>query len=206
MAVIQSQQRPIARSGNGFAYLMTGIALACICVSGVLGSIFVPQMVTGVEQQHTPVAAFTGWIFDLIAIGMVVATALQGIRAGVTDRAPWTMMGLGVGAIWLGVMLVAIFAPAWVIGTDPEQLPIWALMAAIAGVIVTGILCNFVRTASFQPAVQQPGSGTAAPTAPPGSATDDVTPKLLQLAQLRDSGAITEADYQTKKNELLSRI
>jgi hypothetical protein len=30
--------------------------------------------------------------------------------------------------------------------------------------------------------------------------------KLRRLAQLPDSGAITEAEFQTKKNDLLSRI
>ncbi len=206
MAFIQSQQRRIARAGAGFAYLMTGVALACIGVSGVLGSIFTPQMVTGVQHQQIPIAGFTGWIFDLVAIGMVVAVALQGIRAQVTDRAPWITLGLGVGAIWLGVMFVAIFAPPWVIGTDPEQLPIWGLFAAIGGVVLTGILCNFVRTASFQPAQSQPVSGTAAPTVLPDSGADDATVKLRRLAELRDSGAITEAEYETKKGDLLSRI
>jgi hypothetical protein len=42
------------------AYLMTGIALACICVSGVLGSIFTADLVTGAQHQHVPIAAFTG--------------------------------------------------------------------------------------------------------------------------------------------------
>lgn len=198
--------RQVARPGLGFAYLMTGTALAGIVVSGLVGSIFVPNMVTGVEHQHTPIAAFIGWIWNLIAIGLVVPAALQGIHAKVTDRAPWIMLGLGVGGIWLAVMFVAIFAPVWVIGTDPEQLPIWALFAAIAGDVLTGILCNFVKTASFQPAEQMAASAATAPTVVPGSAPNDATATLGRLAELRDSGAITEAEFQAKKSDLLARI
>jgi len=185
---------------------MTGIALACICVSGVLGSIFTPKLVTGMQHQQTPVGGFTGWIFDVIAIAMVVSAAMHGIRAKVTDRAPWTMLGLGVGAIWLAVMFVAIFAPVFVTGTDPTKLPIWALLAAIAGVVFTWILCNFVKTASFDAAEPTPISATSGPTAGAESAAEDPTGTLRRLAQLRDSGVITEAEFQTKKEDLLSRI
>ena len=206
MGLPEAPPGEVARSGTGYAYLMTGIALACICVSGVLGSMFVPKLVTGVQHQQTPVAAFTGWIWNVIAIGMVVSAAIKGIRAKVTDRAPWTVLGLGVGALWLATMVVAIYAPVWVIGTDPEKLPIWALAAAIAAVIVTWILCNFVKAASFEPAEQVPGSATTTATVDPASEADDATVTLRRLGQLRESGLITDAEFQAKKDGLLSRI
>ena len=195
-----------ARPSPGYAYLMTGIAIACICVSGVLGGIFVPKLVTGIQHQQTPIAAFTGWIWNLIAIAMVVSAAIKGIRANVTDRAPWTVLGLGVGALWIATMFVAIFAPVWVTGTDPEKLPIWALVAAIAAVVVTWILCSFVKTASFEAAAPVPGSATTPATVDLPSEADDATGKLRRLAQLRDSGVITDAEFQAKKDDLLSRI
>jgi hypothetical protein len=43
-----------------------------------------------------------------------------------------------------------------------------------------------------------------APTARPGG--DDVTATLAKLADLRDKGAITPAEYEAKKADLLSRI
>ena len=206
MALTQTQSRGTARSDLGYAYLMTAIALGCIVVSGILGSIFTPDMVTGTQHQHLPIAAFVGWIFDLVAIGMVVPVAIQGIRAEVTDQAPWTMLGFGVGAIWLAVMVVSIFTPVWVTGTDPTEMPIWGLFSAIAGVVLTGIVCNFVKTTSFQPVESKAGSATTTPMVGPESAADDPTVKLRRLAQLRESGAITDAEFQAKKNELLSRI
>jgi len=206
MAVMETQPRRIARPDLSFAYLMTGIALGCIWLTYVLGAIFGPDMVTGTQHQHFNSAAAIGWIFNAIATGLVVAAALQGIRARVTDKAPWTMLGLGVGIIWLAVMFVAIFAPVWVTGTDPDKIPFWAGMSAIAGVILTWILCRFVKTASFEPVESTAVPVTTTPTAGLESAAEDATVKLRQLAQLRDSGVITEAEFQAKKDDLLHRI
>ena len=48
----------------------------------------------------------------------------------------------------------------------------------------------------------------AAPSAPSGkaSSSDDVTATLAKLADLRDKGAITPAEYEAKKAELLGRL
>jgi hypothetical protein len=46
----------------------------------------------------------------------------------------------------------------------------------------------------------------AAPVGPPPMTADEVTRTLAGLADLRDRGAITEAEYEQKKSELLSRL
>jgi uncharacterized membrane protein YdbT with pleckstrin-like domain len=51
-----------------------------------------------------------------------------------------------------------------------------------------------------------PMSAPAAPAPAPEPTADDVTKTLASLAQLRDSGAITPEEYDTKKTELLGRI
>ncbi len=33
----------------------------------------------------------------MITLALVLPTAMQGIRAKVTDRVPWTMLGIGAG-------------------------------------------------------------------------------------------------------------
>jgi hypothetical protein len=53
-----------------------------------------------------------------------------------------------------------------------------------------------------------PASAVAAPIASPRTAasSDDVTATLAKLADLRDKGAITPAEYEAKKAELLGRL
>jgi hypothetical protein len=50
----------------------------------------------------------------------------------------------------------------------------------------------------------RPGPG--APPAARGMSSDDVTRTLAQLADLRDKGAITPAEYESKKADLLGRL
>jgi len=214
MTVTERQPRQITRPDLSFAYLMTGIAVACIVINGVLGSIFSPDLVstsgtaTGYTHQHVPIAAYSGWIWSVIALAIVLPTAMQGIRAKVTDRVPWTMLGLGAGGIWLAVMFISIFTPVMVTGTAPwlTWVPLAEFIDVIAGVVLTWLLCRTVKAAFFESAESQPGPTASMPTAGPEPAADGAVTKLRQLAQLRDSGVITEAEFQAKKDELLTQI
>jgi len=65
----------------------------------------------------------------------------------------------------------------------------------------------------FAPPMPAPPQQASSPMAPPQSAsgsglgsTDDVFAMIERLAKLRDSGAITDDDYNQKKIDLLSRI
>jgi uncharacterized membrane protein YdbT with pleckstrin-like domain len=51
-----------------------------------------------------------------------------------------------------------------------------------------------------------PAAPVAAPAAAPAPTSADITKTLGDLAQLRDSGAITAEEYEAKKADLLSRI
>jgi len=206
MATREAPPEPAVRPDLGFAYLMIGIALGCVWLSYLLGALFSPGFVTGVQHQHFNSAAGIGWIFNAIATGLVMTAALQGIRARVTDKPPWTMLGLGVGAIWIAVMLVAVFAPVWITGTDPDKIPFWAGIAATGGVVLTWMLCRFVKSASFEPVGSSAAPATTTATAGLESAADDATASLRRLGQLHDSGVITDAEFQAKKDDLLSRI
>jgi Short C-terminal domain len=214
MTVTETQPRQITRPDLGFAYLMTGIAVACIVVSGVLGSIFSPDLVstsgtaTGYTHQHVPLAAYSGWIWAVIALAMVLPTAMQGIRAKVTDRVPWTMLGLGAGGIWLAVMFISIFTPVMVTGSAPwlTWVPLASFISVIAGVVLTWLLCRTVKAAFFEAAEPQPGPAAATLAADVEPTAGDATVKLRRLAQLRDASVITEAEFQAKKDDLLAQI
>jgi hypothetical protein len=61
--------------------------------------------------------------------------------------------------------------------------------------------------ASSGPAVAAPGSAAqSAPAAPRSMSADEVTGTLDRLADLRDRGAISPAEYEAKKAELLGRL
>jgi hypothetical protein len=51
----------------------------------------------------------------------------------------------------------------------------------------------------------QPVAASQSSQAPPSSSAD-VTATLGELARLRDAGAITAAEYEAKKTELLARL
>jgi len=217
MALTETRPEQVAssRSGLGFAYLMSSIALGCIVISWIFGSIFAPHLVTtagsadtGYTHQHIALVAFSTWIWYVIAIAMVLPAAIRGIRAQVTDRAPWTVLGVGGGGIWLTVMFLSIFVPVTVVGTAPwlTWFPFAAMFAPLGGVIVTGLLCKSVKAAFFEPALSRLQSGSAQPTAGPELTGDDPAARLRRLAQLRDSGVITEGDFEMKKDELLSQM
>ncbi len=50
------------------------------------------------------------------------------------------------------------------------------------------------------------GGGLYAAAAPPTSARDDIEQTLRKLADLRDQGLLSQAEFEAKKRELLSRI
>ncbi len=67
---------------------------------------------------------------------------------------------------------------------------------------------NVAFTAPAAPAapVAPPVAAAPEPPAAAASTSEDVAKTLTALAGLRDSGAITADEYETKKNELLDRI
>jgi MFS family permease len=219
MAIVDTQQpRQVARPDLAYAYLMTGMALCCIVVSGIFCSIFTPDLVSTsgatvgnvyvYSHQHVPLAAYMGWVFDVIAIGVVLSAAIEGIRAKMTDRAPWTVLGFGVGGIWLAVMFISIFTPAAVSGTAPWLTwnPLAFFLSVVAGLVLTWLLCRMVKKASFEPASSHMAAETSKSATLPEVSEDDAVAKLRRMAQLRDSGVISEDDFKAKKEELLHRI
>jgi hypothetical protein len=57
-------------------------------------------------------------------------------------------------------------------------------------------MVHFARQRAQSPAIAQG----------PAVVAEDIPAKLKQLAELRDSGILTEAEFQSKKTELLSRL
>ena len=60
-------RRPASADGSWMAWTAGGIAGIWVAVAAI--SLLAPDMVTGSEQQHMPVAAFGTWLWGLIATG-----------------------------------------------------------------------------------------------------------------------------------------
>jgi acetyl esterase/lipase len=88
------------------------------------------------------------------------------------------------------------------IGTAPglTWTPLGVIFAVVSGLILTRLLCHFVKTNVFQPAEPQPRAAAEATSAMAGpqSSVEEATTKLRQLAQLRDSGVIAGAEFRNE--------
>jgi hypothetical protein len=134
---------PVAkgRQFSGARLFYAGIAVATIWISVTLASIFSPDLVSGTQQDHVPLAALVDWLWGAAATGSVLLAFRRTAEQG---RSVWMAISIGVGAIWLAVALVSIFVPQWLTGTDPTRIPMGALIAPIGGSIATKFIANLV--------------------------------------------------------------
>jgi hypothetical protein len=128
-------KRPEADRKRSYRY--GGVALLGIWVSVTLLSIFAPDLVTGSEQDHFSLALVVGVLAGLAATRSVVKALSQ---IGGASRSTWTAYVVAVVVIWAAVALASIFLPVNVTGADPTRFPVAALVAPIAGAILTGLM------------------------------------------------------------------
>jgi len=107
------------------------VAVGSVMVSVLLASIFSPDMISGAEHEHLPLAPLTLWVWGAAAIGYLSFVRRDG---------PDPVFGLSVAILWAAVAATSIFAPELVTGADPTRIPIAALVAPVVGTIVTGFL------------------------------------------------------------------
>jgi hypothetical protein len=126
------------------AALAPGIGVAAIWVATLLFSLFAPDLVSGSQQEHLPIAGLTAWLWAAAATGYV----LMATRARSTDDDPawWLGFELSVAVIWAVVALAGIFTPVLVTGSDPTRIPLAALVAPVAGMVATGFVALHATT------------------------------------------------------------
>ena len=107
------------------------IAVGAVVLTTTAASIYSPDMVTGSNQEHLPLAAFTDWIWGAVAVAYL---------AFVRDERADATFAISVSLLWLAVAITSIAAPAFVTGTDPTTIPLAALISPTVGAIVTGFL------------------------------------------------------------------
>jgi len=107
------------------------VAVGSVLLAVLLASLFSPDMVTGSNHEHLPLAGMMDWFWGLIAIAY-----LAFVRR---ERADGTF-GLSVAVLWLTVAVASIASPAMVTGTDPTTIPIAVMIAPIVGCLGTAFL------------------------------------------------------------------
>ncbi|HEX6937609.1 MAG TPA: hypothetical protein VF227_13900 [Actinomycetes bacterium] len=135
--LVESPSSPLFRLG---VIGVAGIWLAVLVIS-----IFSPDMVTGSEQEHVPIAAILTWIWGLIATRSLV-TALAAQRDRPENVADLRWLVGGILAVWLVAAVVSVFAPVNVTGADPTKMPVGAILAPIAAMVLTTTACQLFAT------------------------------------------------------------
>lgn len=135
--LVESPSSPLFRLGV--------IGVAGIWLAVVVISIFSPDMVTGSEQEHVPIAAILTWIWGLFATRSLV-TALAAQRDRPENVADLRWLVGGILAVWLVAAVVSVFAPVNVTGADPTKMPVGAILAPIAAMVLTTTACQLFAT------------------------------------------------------------
>ena len=114
----------------------TLIGLAAIWVAVLVISLASPDLVSGSQQEHLPLALFVTWIWGLVAsIGYL--WGMSKLRGAASRRPLWIGLVVAVMAIWGVATIVSLVLPVWETGTDPTRLPVWALAAPIGATLLT---------------------------------------------------------------------
>src|SRR5688500_8457172 len=132
MQAPEPERRSAMADGSWMAWTAAGIAGIWVAVA--LISVFAPDMVSGSEQQHLPVAAFGSWLWGLAATGAFV-WAMGKLRGSAARRPIWIGLTAVTLAVWLVATIVSIALPVVETGSDPTRLPVGAMVfTALAGI------------------------------------------------------------------------
>ena len=127
--------------------LWTAIGISGIWVAVLLISLLAPDLVSGSEQQHLPVAAFTTWFWGGIGT-LILLWAMGRLRGSARWQPIWIGLSVATLGIWALATILAITLPVMVTGTDPTRIPFAALFAPVAAAMLTalvGAIANVFR-------------------------------------------------------------
>ncbi len=122
---------------------MAGVAFIWAAVVAI--SVFSPDLVSGSEQEHLPVAALGTWVWGAVATRSVLATSLR-----LPSQDAGAQLATIVGTVWAAATAVSIFGPRLVTGSDPTSLPIAAMVAPIAAALITAAACEVLAAVTAQ--------------------------------------------------------
>jgi hypothetical protein len=127
--------------------LWTAIGISGIWVAVLLISLFSPDLVSGSEQEHLPVAAITAWFWGGVGT-VVLLLAMARLRGRASWQPIWVGLSVATLGIWTVATILAITLPVIETGTDPTRVPVAALVAPVAAAMLTalaGTVANVFR-------------------------------------------------------------
>ena len=127
-----------ARVADRMWMLCTAVLLALIWLSVLVISVFAPDLVSGSQQDHLPLAAFTTWIWGSVATAAVLFTMAK-LRGDPDNRPIWLGYGVAAAVIWVVATVLALALPDLETGTDPTRLPLGALLAPLGAAVLSGL-------------------------------------------------------------------
>lgn len=137
-----SSERTAMADGSWMVWSVSG--LAGIWTAVVLISVLAPDLVSGSEQEHLPIAAFTTWLWGLVATGGFL-WAMARLRGSASRRPIWVGLAVATLTVWLVATILSLALPVVETGSDPTRLPIAAIvtpMAAAALTVLAGIIAG----------------------------------------------------------------
>lgn len=132
-----SQPTPRAARATDRSWMLWTLAgLVAIWVAVLTISLASPDLVSGSQQEHLPLALFVTWIWGLVAsIGYLWGSAK--LRGSASRRSLWIGLAGAVVVIWGVATVLSVALPVWETGSDPTRLPVGALAAPVAAALVT---------------------------------------------------------------------
>lgn len=126
------------RTADGSWMLWTTIGLGVIWVAVLLISLFAPDLISGSQQEHLPLPAFTAWLWGLLGTWGFL-NGMSKLRGDAERKPIWMGLGVAVMAIWALAAALSIWLPVVETGTDPTSLPLAALVAPLAAAVLTAV-------------------------------------------------------------------
>ena len=122
-----------------------GAGLGAVWAAVIVISLYSPDSVSGVPQDHVPIAAVLTWVWGLMASRSMVTTLVA--QRDHPERQPEVRLLVGgVAMVWFLATILAVFGPEIVTGTDPTRFPIAAILAPIAAMVFTRMGCELFRS------------------------------------------------------------
>jgi hypothetical protein len=143
-----ASDRPSARA-DGSWMAWTAAGMAGIWIAVIVISLGAPDMVTGSEQQHFPVAAASTWLWGLVSTGAFV-WAVGKLRGNATRQPIWIGLTVATLVAWLVATILSVSLPRVETGSDPTRIPVGALVGPMAATALT-VLAGITASVFFRP-------------------------------------------------------